>query len=290
MAKTGKHLAFITSGARDSSVTTGDQSPLCAHPAWRTGGNAQQSQQRQNSQKQMSQLKPHRRRKCFGGLQLVGALQCSALRHWTAVTCEGPAARSSRTASAPGFSAPSWLLCSHPPLPPLPIPTTSCQVRSSGEGLPRKDPYLLMLPNRSETRRLHVVTPAAQPVVISYRRHTRESVPLAAQSLGPRGSEAPDTPLGPGTAPRPRFLRAAVELSYVRPWGQEQNNGSLSSNFKDQAPAWRDFRAMSSYEVGNPGQGPCRAGGTQGSPPTTTLRPSDRAGDKLAVSPVTHSC
>lgn len=112
-----------------------------------------------------------------------------------------------------------------------------------------------------------MVTPAAQPVVISYRRHSRESVPLAAQSLGPRGSEAPDTLLGPGTAPRPSFLRAAVELSYVRPWGQEQNNGSLSSNFEDQAPAWRDFRAMSSYEVGNPGQGPCRAGGTQGSPP-----------------------
>lgn len=125
-AKTGKHLAFIKSGARDSSVTTGDQSPLCAHPTWRTGGNAQQSQQRHNSQKQMPQLKPHRRRKCF------------ALCHWTAVTCEGPAARSSRTASAlctvlASPQSPS----SFPPRPYQPPPAGSeVQERDSPERTP----------------------------------------------------------------------------------------------------------------------------------------------------------
>lgn len=95
-----------------------------------------------------------------------------------------------------------------------------------------------------------MVTPAAQPVVISYRRHIRESVLLAAQSLSQRGSEAPEIPLGLGTAPRPGFLRVVMELSYMRPWGHGQNNGPLSSNCEEQAPVQRDFRAMSSYEVG----------------------------------------
>ena len=37
----------------------------------------------------------------------------------------------------------------------------------------------------------------------------------------------------------------------MRPWGQDQNNGPLSSNCEEQTPAQRDFRPMSSYEVGN---------------------------------------
>lgn len=90
-----------------------------------------------------------------------------------------------------------------------------------------------MLPNGSETRRLHVVTPAAQPVIIFYRRDIGESVLLAAQFPGQRGPEVPEIPLGLGAAPRPYFLRVTMELSYMRPWGQGQNNVPLSSNFEE---------------------------------------------------------
>ena len=48
-----------------------------------------------------------------------------------------------------------------------------------------------MLLNGSEARRLHVVTPAAQPVIIPYRRHIRKSVLLAARSLGQRVAQRP---------------------------------------------------------------------------------------------------
>lgn len=67
-----------------------------------------------------------------------------------------------------------------------------------------------------------MVTPAAQPVIISYGRHIRESVLLAAESLGETEvRRPPEIPLGLGTAPRPCFLRVTMEPSYTKPWGQE---------------------------------------------------------------------
>ena len=79
-----------------------------------------------------------------------------------------------------------------------------------------------MLLNGSETRRLHVVTPAAQPVIIPYRRHIRKSVLLAARSLGQRVAQRPQKyHQSLGMAPSPGFLGVAMELSYMRPWGRD---------------------------------------------------------------------
>lgn len=114
------------------------------------------------------------------------------------VSCEGLTLHPPPVLS-PCLHEPSGLLHGHPPLPP--IPASSRLVQTPRKECLREGPYLLILPNGSETRRLHVVPPAAQPVIISYRRHIRESVLRAAQSLGQR--EASGIPLGLGVAPRP---------------------------------------------------------------------------------------
>ena len=74
-----------------------------------------------------------------------------------------------------------------------------------------------------------MVTPAAQPVIIPYKRHIipykrhiRKSVLLAARSLGQRVAQRPQKyHQSLGMAPSPGFLGVAMELSYMRPWGQD---------------------------------------------------------------------
>lgn len=67
-----------------------------------------------------------------------------------------------------------------------------------------------------------MVTPAAQPVIIPYRRHIRKSVLLAARSLGQRVAQRTQKyHQSLGIGPSPSFLRVAMGLSYMRPWGQD---------------------------------------------------------------------
>lgn len=49
------------------------------------------------------------------------------------------------------------------------------------------------------------MTPAAQPVIVSYRGHIRESVLLAAQSLGWERLRGPRNTTGPGHSSQTQF-------------------------------------------------------------------------------------
>lgn len=103
-----------------------------------------------------------------------------------------------------------------PTLPPLPQQHSHPGLVSGTNNLERT--HLLMLFNGSKTRRLHVVTPAAQPVIIPCRKQSGSQSHLIAQADS--GTEQGLT----------TELRVTMELPYMRLQDQSQNNDLLPPN------------------------------------------------------------